>query len=94
MSRLDIDALFVPILFAPEVRVCINQLLADPSYWIGCPASFGFLSDTRLTTLNISEVAAIVLICTGESKLAFVKDDAILISFAPRLLSPALVIAK
>ena len=54
-----------------------TTLPALASYCIGCPASFGFLSDTLLTILNLSFVLATVLTKTGIVKSAFVFDDAI-----------------
>ena len=74
------------------VEVWTNH--CEPSYWIGCPLSFGFLSDTLLTILNSSLTEATVLIKTGDANSAFVFDDAILIWLVPRLESPATVIAK
>ena len=58
-------------------EVCTNHCV--PSYCIGCPASFGFLSDTRLMIVNLSLVDAIVLINIGFANCAFVFDAAILI---------------
>ena len=45
----------------------------------------GFLSDTLLIILNLFVVSATVLTKTGTANSAFVFDDAILISAAPRL---------
>ena len=46
---------------------------------MGCPLSFGFLSDTRLKMVNSSLVDATVFIKTGAASSALVFDDAILI---------------
>ena len=80
------------IVFVAPDKVWTNH--CEPSYWIGCPLSFGFLSETRLTILNSSVTAATVLIKTGVANSALVFDDAILIWLVPRLESPATVIAK
>ena len=76
----------------------MNHLLLDVSYCIGCPASLGFLSDTRLIILNLSVLLATVLMKIGSAKSAFVLDDAILIWRLDRSLSlpptPVPVIAK
>ena len=66
----------------PEASVWTNHLDLEVSYWIGWPASPGFLSDTRLMIENLSVVLATVLIKIGSDKSAFVFDDAILISVA------------
>ena len=95
ISKLSIvPAAIAGIIVFPAARVCKNQLLFVVSYWSGWPGSLGALSDTLLTILNLSKGDAIVLIGTGVSKLALVLDDATLISFADRVLSPAVVIAK
>ena len=86
------EDLFVNIVL-PLALVCTNHWLAEVSYWIGCPASFGFLSETLLIILNLSLVLATVFIKTGTAKSAFVLDDAIRISFVLRLTSWVLVIA-
>ena len=75
------------IIFALSVllesaNVWTNHLFLVASYWIGWPDSPGFLSETRLTMVNLSLVLATVLIKIGSAKSAFVLDDAILISVA------------
>ena len=82
----------------PLAKVWINHLFLVPSYWIGCPASLGFLSDTRLIILNFWLESATEFIKIGSAKSALVLDDAILIwrfesslSFPP---TPVPVIAK
>ena len=78
----------------PEANVCTNHLLLDVSYWIGCPASPGFLSDTRLIIENLLTGSAIVFKNTGLASSALVFDEAIRISVADKSESPAFVIAK
>ena len=73
----------------PVAFVCTNHCPALVSYCIGCPASFGFLSDTLLITLNLSDVLATDLTKTGTAKSAFVLDEAIRISVADRDVSCA-----
>ena len=63
----------------PAAKVCTNHCPALVSYCIGCPASFGFLSDTLLTIRNLSVTLATVATNTGTAKSAFVFDEAILI---------------
>ena len=46
---------------------------------IGCPLSFGFLSETRLTISNFSLVDATVLMNIGVDSSALVFEEAILI---------------
>ena len=75
-------------------KVWMNHLPAPESYWIGWPASPGFLSETRLIILNLSVVLATVSMNMGSANSAFVFDEAILISNAARSLSWVLVIAK
>ena len=78
----------------PVALVWTNHWPTLVSYWIGCPASFGFLSETLLIILNLSVVLATVATNTGTAKSAFVFDDAIRIWFAPNAESCELVIAK
>ena len=78
----------------PDANVWTNHWPALASYWIGCPESFGFLSDTLLIILNLSVILATVATKTGTAKSAFVFDDAIRIWFAPKAESWVLVIAK
>ena len=49
----------------PVELVWTNHCPTDESYWIGCPASLGFLSDTLLIILNLSVVLATVATNTG-----------------------------
>ena len=93
MSSVLNDARFDCIVLSVEL-VWTNHWFALVSYWIGCPASFGFLSDTLLITLNLSDVLATDLTKTGTAKSAFVLDEAIRISVADRDVSCVLVIAK
>ena len=78
----------------PAANVWTNHCPALVSYWIGCPASFGFLSDTLLTILNLSVTLATVFTNTGTAKSAFVFDDAIRIWVALKEASWVFVIAK
>ena len=78
----------------PAANVWTNHWPALVSYCIGCPASFGFLSDTLLIILNLSVVLATVATKTGIAKSAFVLDDAIRIWLAANAESWVLVIAK
>ena len=78
----------------PVALVWTNHCPAVESNCTGCPASFGFLSETLLIILNLSDVFATVATKTGLASSALVFDDAIRISFAPNALSWALVIAK
>ena len=78
----------------PDASVCTNHCPAVVSYWIGWPASLGFLSETLLIILNLSVTLATVLIKTGISRSAFVFDAAILIWLPANAESWELVIAK
>ena len=83
------DCIVFPVAF-----VCTNHCPALASYCIGWPASFGFLSDTLLTILNLSVTLATVFTNTGTARSAFVFDDAMRIWVALKEASWVFVIAK
>ena len=82
------------ILVPVSGKVWMNHLPAPVSYWIGWPASPGFLSETRLIILYLSVVLATVSIKIGSANAAFVFDEATLIANAARSLYWVLVFAN